>query len=169
MATVDLAQATAQRIARDPSFELVAPAAINAVVFRCVGPGWSDDAADRINAQVRDSFLYGGRAVLGRTRGPGVGVYGQSLNAAGSAGVLGDGSLKGVWARHTGTNAAGAAVYGESAAGRGASFGGKRAQLRLRPSSATTHPASGQAGDFFVDSAARLWFCKGGTVWRQLA
>jgi hypothetical protein len=98
-------------------------------------------------------------------------VVGQSTNPAGSAGVFGDsvGTTKAVWGRHNGTNAGGIAVFGESAAGRGASFGGKLAQLRLRPSTAATHPASGQVGDFFVDNAKRLWFCKGGTVWKQLA
>jgi L-2,4-diaminobutyrate decarboxylase len=66
--TVDLAQAVAQRIADDPWLVLVAPATINAVVFRCVGPGWSDDDSDRINAQVRAELLHSGHAVIGRTR-----------------------------------------------------------------------------------------------------
>jgi len=43
------------------------------------------------------------------------------------------------------------------------------AQLRLQPSTLGTHPASGQAGDLFVDASKRLWFCQGGTVWKQLA
>jgi hypothetical protein len=109
--------------------------------------------------------------VHGVTHGAGSAVYGQNMSAASSAGVFGDsvGTTKGVWGRHTGTHSGGIGVYGESAAGRGASFGGKLAQLRLRPSAARTHPATGQRGDFFVDSSGRLWFCKGSTTWKQLA
>ena len=40
---------------------------------------------------------------------------------------------------------------------------------KLVPSAATVHPASGQMGDLFVDKTGRLWFCKGGTLWKQLA
>ena len=43
--------------------------------------------------------------------------------------------------------------------GRGGQFSGKKAQLRLIPSTATTHPAAGQAGDLFLDKTARLWLC----------
>ena len=28
---------------------------------------------------------------------------------------------------------------------------------------------SGAIGDLFVDRGGRLWFCKGGTTWKQLA
>jgi hypothetical protein len=74
------------------------------------------------------------------------GVYGWTDRGAGSVGVR-----------------------GISTNGRGASFAGKLAQLRLTPSSAATHPASGQAGDFFVDASGSLWFCKGATNWKHLA
>jgi len=60
-------------------------------------------------------------------------------------------------------------VIGRSPTGRGGAFSGKLAQLRLSPSAATSHPASGAAGDLFVDKSKRLWFCKGGTVWVKLA
>lgn len=60
-------------------------------------------------------------------------------------------------------------VSGSSAAGRGGLFAGQLAQLRMAPSTATTHPTSGATGDFFVDKSGRLWFCKGGTTWKQLA
>ncbi len=60
-------------------------------------------------------------------------------------------------------------VSGFSAAGRGGLFAGQLAQLRMTPSTAVSHPASGAAGDFFVDKSGRLWFCKGGTIWKQLA
>jgi hypothetical protein len=60
-------------------------------------------------------------------------------------------------------------VRGISTSGRGGVFQGNLAQLRLKPSSAASHPARGQAGDLFLDHANRLWFCKAGTNWRQLA
>jgi hypothetical protein len=34
---------------------------------------------------------------------------------------------------------------------------------------ATSHPGSGAKGDLFVDTSGRLWFCKGGMSWKQLA
>lgn len=60
-------------------------------------------------------------------------------------------------------------VRGRSPTGRGGVFNGTLAQIRLGPSGASSHPASGQAGDFFVDKSHRLWFCKGGTSWKQVA
>lgn len=66
--TVDLAAVIARHIARDAFFEVIAPPAINSVVFRCAGPGWSVELADRINERVRNDLLFGGRAVIGRTR-----------------------------------------------------------------------------------------------------
>jgi hypothetical protein len=60
-------------------------------------------------------------------------------------------------------------VRGASPTGRGGRFKGRKAQIRLDPSAAATHPASGAAGDLFVDSSHRLWFCKGGATWKQLA
>lgn len=60
------------------------------------------------------------------------------------------------------THGSGAGVFGNSAKGRGGVFAGLAAQVRLRPSSMSTHPASGMAGDLFVDSAKRLWLCTTG-------
>jgi hypothetical protein len=60
-------------------------------------------------------------------------------------------------------------VRGTSPGGRGGVFKGGAAQLRLLASTATTHPASGSLGDLFLDKNKRLWFCKGGTTWKQLA
>lgn len=67
----------------------------------------------------------------------------------------------------TGTAAVG--VHGESSSGRGGYFKGKLAPVRLAPSTTASHPTSGSRGDFFVDKSGRLWFCKGGTSWKQLA
>jgi hypothetical protein len=75
------------------------------------------------------------------------GVYGYADSDAGSVGVRAG-----------------------SPTGRGALFSGKLAQLRLSPTRLrATHPSSGATGDFFVDTSGRLWFCKGGTRWVQLA
>jgi hypothetical protein len=68
-----------------------------------------------------------------------------------------------------GQDSASVGVRGDSSSGRGGQFKGKLAQLRLTPSSATKPPTSGQAGDLFVDKHNRLWFCKGGATWKQIA
>jgi hypothetical protein len=60
-------------------------------------------------------------------------------------------------------------VRGESPTGRGVVAAGSRAQLRLVPSSRASHPTTGALGDFFLDKNSRLWFCKGGTNWKQIA
>jgi hypothetical protein len=75
-------------------------------------------------------------------------VYGVKL-----AGGTGD-------AIHGDAFGAGAAVSGTSSAGRGGVFQGAAAAVRLVPSSATTHPSAGQAGDLFLDASVRLWLCK---------
>ena len=69
----------------------------------------------------------------------------------------------------SGYSTSGDGLKGESKNGRGAVLIGKKAQLRLQPSSATRHPKTGTKGDLFVDSTGRLWFCKGTTAWRKLA
>ena len=95
----------------------------------------------------------GGLAVVGYSGGPGFPAMPSKTGVVGRADQ--DGSSVG--------------VNGSSGAGRGGLFAGKLAQLRLAPSTATTHPTSGLRGDFFVDKSGRLWFCKGGTTWVQLA
>lgn len=66
-------------------------------------------------------------------------------------------------------SSAGTGVSGRSSSGYGGSFEGGVAQVHLVPSHAAVHPASGQPGDLFVDVNSNLWFCKGGTTWKQLA
>jgi hypothetical protein len=51
----------------------------------------------------------------------------------------------------------------------GATFEGKTAQVELVPSPESSHPSSGAPGQLFVDNAKRLWFCRGGNDWQQLA
>ena len=102
------------------------------------------------------------------------GVLGQSKGGTGVLGVSGGGPAP---ASHAKTGVFGVAnqdavavgVLGQSTTGRGGVFKGKLAQLRLPPSSAASHPHAGQPGDVFVDSSYRLWFCKGGAAWTQLA
>lgn len=95
----------------------------------------------------------GGVAVIGFSGGPGFPAAPRKTGVHGRADQ--DGSSVG--------------VNGSSANGRGGLFAGKLAQLRLVPSTATTHPSSGVRGDLFVDKSGRLWYCKGGTAWSQLA
>jgi hypothetical protein len=90
-----------------------------------------------------------------------VGYSGSSVppNGPGKVGVYGISDL----------GVASIGVLGRSPTGRGGAFSGKLAQLRLSPSGAASHPASGSPGDLFVDASHRLWFCKGGATWKQLA
>ena len=81
-----------------------------------------------------------GRGVLGSST-TGVGVTGSSNT---SVGVSGQGH-------------------------RGGAFRGSRAAINLKPDTHSTHPHTGLAGDLGVDSHGRLWYCKGGHRWTQLA
>jgi hypothetical protein len=105
-----------------------------------------------------------GPAVVG-TSNDSYGVWGSTVS---SYGVLGD-STQGIGVYGRAFAAGQSGVYGQSDLGRGGTFQGKKAQIRLKASTAATHPASGYKGDLFVDAAGRLWFCKGATTWTQLA
>jgi hypothetical protein len=96
----------------------------------------------------------GWTAVYGSTSGSGVGVVGENTNTG-----------AGTWGKANGT---GDGIYGESVNGYGGHFKGKKAQLKLDPSAAATHPSSGLAGDIFLDKSKRLWLCKGGTSWVRI-
>jgi hypothetical protein len=99
-----------------------------------------------------------GRAVFGRTVGTGIAVVASVANAKSAATAA-----KGV------TVGSGAGLEGSSRLGTGGIFTGKTAQIQLVPSIAAAHPASGVAGQLFVDKSNHLWFCRGGTDWQQLA
>jgi hypothetical protein len=58
--------------------------------------------------------------------------------------------------------------YFKATKGRGVVAAGTKAQLRLVPSTASSHPSSGSAGDLFLDKSKRLWLCTGGTNWKRL-
>lgn len=110
-----------------------------------------------------------GIGVWGSHAGSGWGGYftssgGIGVNAAGGAGT-------GVNARGaTGVTALGDSigVAASSLGGRGIVASGTAAQIQLTPGSAATHPDSGAAGDIYVDSSVRPWFCQGGTTWLAL-
>jgi hypothetical protein len=122
-----------------------------------------------------------GTGVIGRcTSGSGNGVSGYSISSVGVVGSSGNGSngktgvmgISGSFARvpraNTGVygvanQTAGVGIVGASDLGRGGQFSGKRAQLRLVPSAAASHPTTGAKGDLFVDTSARLWFYNGAT------
>ncbi|KAA1415266.1 hypothetical protein F0U44_21460 [Nocardioides humilatus] len=95
-------------------------------------------------------FSQTGNGVEGRSQA----LYGVRGDSRDSYGVYGRST--------TGTGVFGAGV-------RGAQFDGTAAALRLAPKAAATHPTSGLAGDLYVDGSKRLWFCKGGRAWVQLA
>lgn len=118
----------------------------------------------------------------------GVGVSGHSqfndgvvglADAHSRSGVLGvnttsSGPAFGVFGRAD--SAEGVGVAGASERGYGASFRGGLAPLRIEPSHAAGPPTTGahQVGEFFVDNAGDLFFCKvGGTgpaaKWVKLA
>jgi hypothetical protein len=107
-----------------------------------------------------------GNAIVGFTPGSGTGVLGNSMTGRGVVGIVYD-SGDGVVGEAQGGSGAG--LRGTSKSGRGAVVSGGLAQLRLVPSTASTHPASGQAGDLFLDRRKRLWLCKGGTSWARIA
>jgi hypothetical protein len=106
----------------------------------------------------------GAAGVIGRSSGDRTGVFGSS----GTGSLLGGPAKTGVYG-YAAKDASAKGVWGKSTSGRGGVFTGKVAQVRLTPSSAISHPTSGAKGDLFVDTSGRLWFCKGGATWVQLA
>jgi hypothetical protein len=98
------------------------------------------------------------RAIFGRTFGTGIAVVAAIANPDSRATAA-----KGT------TIGSGAGVEGQSVYGVGGRFAGRTAQVHLVPSPASSHPDRGAAGQLFVDRANRLWCCRGGTNWAQLA
>ena len=124
----------------------------------------SDTSLDYVNDEDGNTVLTARSNAQGGfpSSGGGIGIRGHS---ASEIGVFGDSD--------TGIGVEGfsgsVGVRGESPAGRGGVFKGPKAPVRLLPSANATHPASGFTGDLFVDKHHRLWFCKGGSNWKQLA
>jgi hypothetical protein len=65
------------------------------------------------------------------------------------------------------TSGKGSAIEGVSAHGVAGKFSGP-VPLYLVPRSTKGHP-SAAAGVFVVDHSGNLWYCKGGSTWKQLA
>jgi hypothetical protein len=100
--------------------------------------------------------------------GDSLGVYG--LARADGAGIRGRGAIGVEGVGPTGVRGIGEGGPGISASGRrGGVLAGDVAQLRLQPAASATHPLIGEAGDLFVDASGRLWFCRGGSDWHQVA
>ena len=118
--------------------------------------------------------------VLGRSQGTGAGVHGLGTDSTRAMVAESTGSHQALWSKITSntntrdsvraeTAGSGSGIFASSVNGAGGKFQGKTAAVVLQPSTASTHPASGVAGALFVDSTKRLWFCKGGTSWHQVA
>jgi hypothetical protein len=99
--------------------------------------------------------------------GGGNGVLGLASNPS-KSGVRGD-HLTGSGVTGQATSGVGVRGRGTQAGSRGGVFEGQAAALNLVASTRATHPSSGRRGDLLVDASGRLWFCKGGTTWKQLA
>jgi hypothetical protein len=154
--------------------------------------GWSD-AGTGVYAHVGNPGINSpgfAAAVLGEVKLPtSVSILGNNYATTGFAqGVAGStNSPTGIattgWANANGTAVAGISgptfpvnrvpartgVYGFAAQGRGGVFDAPVAQIRLVPAGAATHPSNGAVGDLFLDGNHRLWFCKGGATWKQIA
>jgi hypothetical protein len=116
---------------------------------------------------------HSGSAIIGEAGTDGIGVEGESNFGIGvfgstniSSGVLGASGLQPVPSDATRANTG---VLGICAKGRGGKFLSDVSQVQLVPSTRATHPTSGLRGDLFVDKSGRLWFCRGGSTWKQLA
>jgi hypothetical protein len=101
----------------------------------------------------------------GTGRGNGVDVH---LDSATNPSIAVRASTVGTGPAVSASAAGGDGVQATSASGRGAVLAGKAAPARLVPGPGP-HPSHGEAGDLYVDATNRLWFCRGGPDWKQLA
>ena len=139
------------------------------VTGHCDNPGFGEPIAVKAEGNTSGVGLHAETASATR---PAI----RATATSGSTGVLAFSGLGSVPAAPAKTavfgfadQAGGIGVRGGASSGRGGLFSGSSAQVRLQPSGATTHPSGGQKGDLFVDASGRLWFCKCGTTWKQVA
>jgi hypothetical protein len=151
------AAATAMILGQAAGATAAAPRAFNANDRTPALEARQDGSGDGAYAHVENPAS-AGRAVFGRTVGTGIAVVASVANTKSAATAA-----KGV------TVGSGAGIEGSSRLGAGGVFSGKTAQIQLVPSIGAAHPASGVAGQLFVDKLNHLWFCRGGTDWQQLA
>jgi hypothetical protein len=113
----------------------------------------------------------GGTGTWGESIAPdGVGVRGYAWDGSAASGHFGTGVIGSSGSHATPPHPlANTGVMGVGVHGRGGVFQGDLAQVRLVASTASTHPVSGTRGDLFLDRSGRLWFCKTGSTWKQLA
>ncbi len=119
---------------------------------------------------VKTGTLVVGDTLLEDAKAAGRSIYATNSSSNGTVTARNAGTGSAVYGQTTSTTSTSAAIIGAAGAkGRGAKLRGGAAQLLLEASTSSTHPASGTKGDLFVDSQGRLWFCKGGTNWKQIA
>ena len=160
---------------------------------RPLGARASADSITHTNDTNNQDVLTARSIANGPGTGQGIGVHGHSDRSVGvrgtsdtNAGVRGDSETGyGMWAESQqnhalvtfsesnigvwGQSDSGIGVRGAAAHGRGGVFKGSKAAIRLRPTGANSHPATGQVGDTVVDNSGRLWFCQRGAAWRRLS
>jgi hypothetical protein len=151
------AAATAMILGQSAGATAAAPRAFNANDRTPALEARQDGSGDGAYAHLENPAS-AGRAVFGRTVGTGIAVVASVANSKSAATAA-----KGV------TVGSGAGLEGSSRLGTGGVFTGKTAQIQLVPSIGAGHPASGVAGQLFVDKLNHLWFCRGGADWAQLA
>ncbi|MBV8911266.1 MAG: hypothetical protein JOZ89_10945 [Gammaproteobacteria bacterium] len=111
----------------------------------------------------------GGYGVHATSYYGGTPIFAESIAHAGQSAPAMQAASDGTGAGVTSYSAYGTGIEGTAGNGRGGVFTGSVAALKLVPSTAPTHPTTGQPGDLVVDAAHRLWYCRGGSAWKQLA
>jgi hypothetical protein len=104
-----------------------------------------------------------GLAIQANGSGPTLGVVGNSGSGAGVTGTSGTGTGVSGSSGKSGPGVHGSSKTGPGVQGSGAiggDFSGSAAAVWLRPSTKSTHPAAGRAGELFVDHLGHLWYCK---------
>ena len=107
--------------------------------------------------------LGSGPAISGQNWGSGAGIV---------AGIVSPSNSQAAMAASTAGTGIAVQATATGTGSRGGVFAGVAAQAQLKPGTGSTHPTAGQVGDLYVDSGARLWFCKVGGVtatWTQIA
>jgi hypothetical protein len=130
-----------------------------------------DAVSERSHAIVGSTNGYATAGVFGQTNSPnGAGIRGYAWDGPNFANAYGTGVI-GTAGSHDTPPAvrSNTGVMGVGEGGRGGVFIGDDAQVQLVAATAATHPTFGLRGDLFVDKSGRLWFCKGGGTWKQLA
>ena len=123
---------------------------------------------DGLRAQRRGHWSHQSVVIDGGIRATGAGAEAATVGPM----IVGEGDSMGVYgvARADGTGVMGRGTRGRRGC-RAARWGARGGRGAASPAAlgADLPPARGEPGDLFVDAARRLWFCRGGTDWSQLA